>query len=596
MTVSSRSISWVSGPVGLLIALEVPVVAGELHLDERRPAALPGPGDRLAGRLVHREEVEPVHDDTRHAEPGRPVGDVVAGHRPGAGRALGVAVVLGHEDGRQVPDRGQVHRLQRGALVATAVAEERDADAALALELGGQRRPADQRRAAADDPVGAEHALGQVSDVHGAALAVAAAGLAAVDLGHHLADVHAPGDAVAVPAVGAGDGVPVVEVAADADGRRLLPRVQVDKPGDLAGRELRVHPFLELADGPHRPVDVQQVLWSQSLPLNRVGHCSPPWVWWIEASRPRWALAARTAGTSTQRGPSGRSRTAGSSPGRKVSSRSPSTAMTPARASTRCTEPGCIGSISPTPTGTTRPGAIGASTCRDAPADSRAVTPCGSCRATGASWPRTLDRPIASGSAKAQNNWVTVAGSQTARAPTWRSVDTATSTSAVSVRSPARTSSSLARLVAPSAGTAPVATKPAARPAMVASRTAGNTLLVPVDRASIGTSPTADAATRAVPSPPRQTMTRVPAVTMRRTASTVSCAVCLIGWPSRNSTSGQRASWWRCRWMARNTAAEMPPRSVLRSTRCTPTAPNAVSMRWIMLAFSAVGNTEDRKS
>ena len=36
-----------------------------------------------------------------------------------------------------------------------------------------------------------------------------------------------------------------------------------------------------------------------------------------------------TAGTSTQRGPSGRSRTVGSSPGPKVSSRSPSTAMTP---------------------------------------------------------------------------------------------------------------------------------------------------------------------------------------------------------------------------------------------------------------------------
>src|SRR5213083_517054 len=61
------------------------------------------------------------------------------------GRALGVAIVLGHEDGRQVPHRGQVHRFQRGALVAAAVAEERDADAAVAFELGGQRRPADQR-------------------------------------------------------------------------------------------------------------------------------------------------------------------------------------------------------------------------------------------------------------------------------------------------------------------------------------------------------------------------------------------------------------------------------------------------------------------
>ena len=130
---------------------------------------------------------------------------------------------------------------------------------------------------------------------------------------------------------------------------------------------------------------------------------------------------------------------------------------------------------------------------------------------------------------------------------------------------------------------------------MVASRTAGNTLLVPVDRASSGTSPTADAATRAVPSPPRQTITRAPAVTIRPTVSTVSCAVCRIGWPSRKSTPGQRASvwfWGRCRWMARYTAAEMPPRSVLSRTRCTPTAPNAVSIRWIMLAFSAVGKTE----
>ena len=116
------------------------------------------------------------------------------------------------------------------------------------------------------------------------------------------------------------------------------------------------------------------------------------------------------------------------------------------------------------------------------------------------------------------------------------------STSAVSVRSPARTSSSLAWLVTPAAGTAPVATRPAASPATVASRTAGNTLLVPVDRASIGTSPAADAATRAVPSPPRQMITRAPAFTMRRTAATVSCAVCRIGWPSRNSTSGHRAS------------------------------------------------------
>src|SRR5262245_37308820 len=260
------------GAVGLLVALEVAEVAGELHLQERRAAPLPGAGDRLARRLVHREEVEAVDNDAGHAEPGGTVGDVVAGHRPGTGCGLGIPVVLGDEDGRQVPHRGQVHRLKRRALVARAVTEERDADAAGALDLGGQRRPADQRRPAADDAVGPEHALGQVGDVHRAALAVAASGLAPVDLGHHLADVDALGDAVAVTAVGAGDRVTVIEVAAYTDRGSLLTRVQVDESGNLAGRELGVHAFFELADRPHHPVGAQQLPPGQGSLVHRVGH------------------------------------------------------------------------------------------------------------------------------------------------------------------------------------------------------------------------------------------------------------------------------------------------------------------------------------
>src|SRR5215469_10158634 len=339
-----------AGPVGLLVTLEMSEVAGELHFQERRAAALPGTGYRLARRLVYREEVEAVDDDTGHAEPGGTVGDVVTRHRPGAGRALGIPVVLGDEDGRQIPHRGQVHRLERRALVARAVTEEHDADAAGALDLGGQRRPADQRRPATDDAVGAEHALGQVGDVHRAALAMAAAGPAAVDLGHHLAYVDALGDAVAVAAMGARDRVTVVEVAAYADRRSLLAGVQVDESGNLAGRELGVDAFFKISDRPHQPVGAQQLLPGQSVPLHRVGHVflltvgACTWYWAGDGagpgadggrlSRPRRALAARTADTSTHRGPSARSRTVGRSPASKVSSRSPSTAMTPARAST----------------------------------------------------------------------------------------------------------------------------------------------------------------------------------------------------------------------------------------------------------------------
>src|SRR6266700_6151328 len=47
-----------AGPVGLLVALEVAEVAGELHLNERRTTALTGAADRLARRLVPRGEVE----------------------------------------------------------------------------------------------------------------------------------------------------------------------------------------------------------------------------------------------------------------------------------------------------------------------------------------------------------------------------------------------------------------------------------------------------------------------------------------------------------------------------------------------------------
>src|SRR5436309_3461946 len=54
--------------VGLLVALEVAVVAQRLALQQRRAAARAGARDRLARRLVHGEEVEAVHDDAREAE------------------------------------------------------------------------------------------------------------------------------------------------------------------------------------------------------------------------------------------------------------------------------------------------------------------------------------------------------------------------------------------------------------------------------------------------------------------------------------------------------------------------------------------------
>ena len=120
------------------------------------------------------------------------------------------------------------------ALVGGAVAEEADGHPAGAERLGGERRAAGQRDAAADDAVGAEHPFVDVGDVHRAALALADAGRLAHQLGHHAGDVDALGDAVTVAAVGRGDEVVVGQVGADADRDGLLAGVK--KNGETRGR------------------------------------------------------------------------------------------------------------------------------------------------------------------------------------------------------------------------------------------------------------------------------------------------------------------------------------------------------------------------
>ena len=246
-------------PIGHRVALEVAVVAHELDVDDARPLAVAGALDRLARGIPDLEEVVAV-DAARRDAVGPAALDQIAGASPGAGCGFGVAIVLEDEDRRQVPDLGEVHALGGRALIGAAVADERDRDAAGLERLGGQRGAADQRRPAADDAVRAHHALGQIGDVHRAALAAAKAVLAAEDLGHHRLDVAALGDAVAVAAVGRGDVILVVQMQADADPGRLLAGIEMDETRDVARRELLVDGVLELADGAHLPVGFEQLV------------------------------------------------------------------------------------------------------------------------------------------------------------------------------------------------------------------------------------------------------------------------------------------------------------------------------------------------
>ena len=87
----------------------------------------------------------------------------------GGRRELGVAVVLAEEDDRQLPHRGEVHRLVERALGDGAVAEEGDRHAAVGPQLRGRGRADGDRQAGGDDAVGAEDADGRIGDVHRAA-------------------------------------------------------------------------------------------------------------------------------------------------------------------------------------------------------------------------------------------------------------------------------------------------------------------------------------------------------------------------------------------------------------------------------------------
>ena len=179
------------------------------------------------------------------------------------GRGFGVPIVLGHEDGRQVPDRRQVHALKRRALVRGAIANEGHANLPRALHLCRQRRAADQRRSAAHNPVGAHHPGVQVRDMHRSALAATAARGPAIDLRHHRRHVHPFRDAMPVPAMRGRNPIGVRQMQHHAHRARLFTSVEMHKALNLTGCEFDVHPLLKLADRPHQPICLEQIVLRQ---------------------------------------------------------------------------------------------------------------------------------------------------------------------------------------------------------------------------------------------------------------------------------------------------------------------------------------------
>ncbi len=144
------------------------------------------------------------------------------------------------------PPSRQPRRLEQGALVQRAVAEEGSHHL---VATGPPGRPcrtnADWRRRA-HDRVDAEDAETEIGCVHRAAAAAIEPGRLARQLGEHAARIRALGKNVPVPAVGACDEVGGPQRRADPDGDGLLADVGMSATDDLTGFHQFERSLLEL--------------------------------------------------------------------------------------------------------------------------------------------------------------------------------------------------------------------------------------------------------------------------------------------------------------------------------------------------------------
>ena len=237
----------------------VAAVAVSVDLDGARPGAFAGLGQEVVHCGPHFVEVVAVALAPLHVVAGGALGEF-AGRRAGLAGAHRVAVVLDHENDRQVPEGGEVVGLVDGALVDGAVAHERHRGPLQALVLDGVGEAGAERDLAADDAVPAPEIAGRIKIMHRAALALGAAGGLAVELGHERLGVHPDGDGVAVIAVRRDDVVVRAHQGAGADGDRLLADVKVEEAADLLRLIGAEAALFETPDAHHLAMQLDLVL------------------------------------------------------------------------------------------------------------------------------------------------------------------------------------------------------------------------------------------------------------------------------------------------------------------------------------------------
>ena len=237
-----------------------------LQLQDGGAFAGAGPGDGTGSGLVDSQNVIAVHHFAGDAVNGGTAGSHVflaAGQLDGG--VGGVEVVFTNIHNRQLPQAGCVHGFMVGAFVGGAVTEEADNHVVLLLHLKCQTNTGSDGQVAAHDSVGYHSAHSDVTGVHGAALAAAAAVGLAEHFTHHALQAHTLCQVMTRGAVGGSHPVVLAEVIQHTYGAGLFTGTLVNGAGHNAFQEQVVDALFVHTDLIHFPVHAKSSLFCRKI-------------------------------------------------------------------------------------------------------------------------------------------------------------------------------------------------------------------------------------------------------------------------------------------------------------------------------------------
>src|ERR1700685_1526766 len=237
----------------------VAAVAIGIALQECRAAAGARPVHQAGGDFVHRANILSIDPRVLDAKC-----RCATENRARRGFAVMcvfvVEIVFAKIDDRQLPQLRQIHHFVKRSLPQSAFAEEAHGHAVGLHSLRCECRTGGDAHAAADNRVRAQISGRGIGNVHRSTFAFAVSGFFAQQFRKHAIRRRALGQAMAMPAMRAGNVVVAAKRLADTHRDRLFAAIKMSQPRHQRAGIKLVHLLFEGADTYHLPVGVKPLL------------------------------------------------------------------------------------------------------------------------------------------------------------------------------------------------------------------------------------------------------------------------------------------------------------------------------------------------